>query len=80
MVFNFACVNFARIFIREALVSRIFYNRENREIKYEWCANSLHFFLTFTTNLKGLNLFSATCLSPPSLTSIIIFGFIQDLF
>ena len=27
--------NFARIFIREALISRFFYNRENREIKYE---------------------------------------------
>ena len=24
MVFNFACVNFARIFIREALISRFF--------------------------------------------------------
>ena len=35
MVFNFACVNFARIFIREALILRIFYNRKNREIKYE---------------------------------------------
>ena len=35
MAFNFACVNFAKIFIREALISRSFYNRENREIKHE---------------------------------------------
>ena len=35
MEFNFACVNFARLFIREALISRFFYNLENSEIKYE---------------------------------------------
>ena len=34
----------------------------------------------FATNLKGLNLFSATYLSPLSLTSNIILSFIQDLF
>ena len=41
--------------------------------------NSLYFLLTTTTNLKGLNLFSATYFSPLFLTSIVIFSFIQDL-
>ena len=34
-VLNFACSNFARIFFRGSLISRFFYNREKREIKYE---------------------------------------------
>ena len=30
--FMFACLNFARIFIRGSLISRFFYNREKHEI------------------------------------------------